>query len=205
MPVRDYLQHGSRHRPDGTDPIPQTFNEWCMAKATGSVPGTNAATKFDLELAFGSGADSGLYTQDTGGTFDTVQINQPGTYRVQWTAGWTGTIAAPSEGQQLLAKADTATGLQTHNFGFGGLTEGGEEFLRAGGDNYSGTATSHFSSGGFLHWPTNEDSPPTFGVSLISMTSNQNTGSSLTLTLWVFVERVDLYMLDESVAAAFSP
>lgn len=202
--MRNYLQHGRRHALTGSDPIPQVFNEWCLAKATGSVPGTNADTQFDLELAFGSGVDTGLYTQDTGGSFDTVQINEPGTYRIQWTAGYSGTIASPSEGQELVAQAESGSGLQTTNFGFGGLPVDGGEFLRATGGNYSGTPTAHLSAGGVLHWPTNTDSPPTFATSLVGMRAHQNTGSSLTLILWVFIQRVDLYMLDSGVAASFS-
>jgi hypothetical protein len=199
--TRPYLQHGRRHAPTGSDPIDGLGNDWCMAKATGSVPGDNSDTQFDLELAFGSGVDSGIFTQDTGGSFDTVQINNIGTFRIQWTAAWTGSISSPSDGQILLAKADTATGLQTHNFGFGGTGEAGAEILRASGTDYSGKV----SSGGFLHWPTNTDTPPTFGTSLIGMTSNQNTGSSLTLVLWVYIERVDLWMLDNTTASIFSP
>lgn len=202
--MRTYLQHGNRHAPRGSDPIPQTFNEWCLANSTGSVPGDNSDTQFDLQLAFGSGVDSGLYEQNTDPSFDTIQINDSGTYRVQWTAEWDGAISSPSEGQMLLAKAETGSGLQTHHFGFGGLTEPGREFLRATGDDYSGTPTEKLSSGGFLHWPTNTDSPPTFATSLVGMTANQDTGSSLTLILWVFIERIDTYMLDNEVAIAFS-
>ncbi len=205
MPERNYLQHGRRHGPMGTDPIVPGTNEWCMAKATGSVPGTNASTVFDLELAFGSGVDSGLYTQGASGGHDVIQINEPGTFRVQWTAEWSGTIAAPAEGQELLAVASVlGTGLATGGFGFGGLSAQGREFLRATGDDYSGTPTEKRSSGGLLHWPTNTDTPPTFHTSLIGMTSNQNTGSSLTLIQWVFIERVDLYMLSETDASAWS-
>ncbi len=201
---RPYLQHGRRHGPEGSDPIVPGVNEWCMARANGSVPGTNADTKFDLTLAFGSGVDSGLYTQNTDPSFDTVQINEAGTFRVQWTTHWDGTIASPSEGQILLAKADLGSGLQTHNFGFGGLSEAGGEYLRATADSYSSTPTIHASSGGLLHWPTNTDTPPTFATSLVSMTSNQDTGSSLDLVLWVFIERVDFYMLDSTTASIFS-
>lgn len=204
MPERPYIQHGRRHGPMGTDPILPATNDWCMARATGSVPGNNASTQFDLTLAFGSGVDSGLYTADTGGSFDTVQINEPGTFRVQWTAQWSGAIALPVAGQALLAQAKTGSGLQTHTFGFGGLPVDGREFLRATGDDYSGTPTSKISAGGYLHWPTNTDTPPTFATSLIGMISNQNTGSALTLILWVFIERVDLFMLDSTTAAGFS-
>jgi hypothetical protein len=199
--MRDYLQHGRRHGPTGSDPITGFTNEWCMANATGSVPGDDTSTQFDLQLAFGSGVDSGLFTQNTDPSFDTVQINNSGTFRVQWTAGWTGSIAIPVDGQVLLARAETGTGIQTHNFGFGGLPIAGSEVLRLSGNDYSGK----LSAGGFLHWPTGEDTPPTFQTSLVGMTSRQNTGSSLTLILWVYIERVDLYMLSEADGLTWSP
>ncbi len=84
-------------------------------------------------------------------------------------------------------------------FGFGGLAADGKEILRASGTDYS----AKLSDGGFLHWPTNTDTPPTFHTSLIGMDSNQNTGSSLTLELWVFIQRIDLYMLSDSDAIAW--
>ncbi len=205
---RPYLQHGRRHGPQGSDPIVPQPNEWCLAKCGGaSVPGDNTSTVFDLDLAFGSGVDSGLYTSVLAGTgFNAVQINDAGTYKVQWTANWTGAISSPAEGQALLAVASVlGTGFATESFGFGGLPVDGTEFLRATGDDYSGTPTSKLSSGGFLHWPTNNDTPPTFNASLIGMTANQNTGSTLGLTFEVFIQRLDLYLLSLADASSWIP
>lgn len=205
--TRPYLQHGRRHGPQGSDPIVPQPNEWCLARCNGTVPGDNSDTKFDLDLAYGSGVDSGLYTANTDPSFNSVQINESGTYRIQWTADWSGVIGSPSEGQILLANAVVGTGLATTYFGFGGTSRAGQETIRAGGDNYTSLLANsggHQSSGGLLHWPTAEDSPPTFETSLVGMTSNQNTGGDLTLILVVFIERVDLYMLDLEVALAWN-
>ncbi len=67
MPVRHYIQHGSRHRPEGSDPIPGLTSQPQLASAYYSasvVPITtfaNAVTRVDLDT---------LDTTNDSATFD---------------------------------------------------------------------------------------------------------------------------------------
>lgn len=194
------MQHGRRHGEYGSDPIPSA-TDWCMAAAGGTIPGDNAQHLLDLELAFGSGVDSGLYTQVNSAGVDQIQINGPGTFEVHWTASWTGTISSPSEGQEVQGQCLVNGGWATNIMGFGGLPSSGQERLRSSGSDY---ANLH-STGGLLHWPTNSDTPPTFAPSLVEASTRQNTGSNLSLEFWVYIRRVDKYMLSSTDAFAWGP
>lgn len=169
-------------------------NEWCIARTSGTdvVPGDNSLHDLNLSLAIGSGIDTGLYTHYAG-FVDMVQIEEEGTYEVRWTTTQTGTWT-PAAGQHIDAFAYILNGVATSHFGFG--AEGMVGSLTP--DPVTGRLPAFLATGGFLHWPTNNPLRE-FLPSQIAVQARQNTGSNLTITVEVYIKRVDFYLADPAV------
>ncbi len=96
MPIRNYLQHGSRHRPGGTDPTPGmgVTNDWVIAQeALGSVAaGATAAPSMVGAISYQTD-DGSVYAEGTA-TIHTVNMLQVGSYIVKATASFPPTAAS---------------------------------------------------------------------------------------------------------------
>ncbi len=94
MPERPYIQHGRRHGPGGSDPIPMLINDWMTTHNTLSVPDTGSATNFPY-TAIDYQTDDGSVYAPLAGTVASIEIKQVGSYLVrsmfQFPGGVTGT------------------------------------------------------------------------------------------------------------------
>jgi hypothetical protein len=99
QPSRPYLQHGNRHRKQGSDPIAGigVDNDWVIATSalgtvtSGSSPVNGAFSSIDYQTDDGS-----MYSVYTGGAVDVIQMLEVGSYLIraiaEFPAGRTGTV-----------------------------------------------------------------------------------------------------------------
>lgn len=97
--MRPYLQHGRRHGPNGSDPIPNAVvpNDWVTAQtALGTVTDGSSPVNGEfssINYQTDNGSVFGVYT---GGSVDSIQMLQVGSYLVRARAtfpqGRSGTV-----------------------------------------------------------------------------------------------------------------
>lgn len=135
----DYLQHGRRHAPGGSDPIPGSGGSpWCLIASdegftidhSGGVNSINIDPT-DIYTNSSSTFASFSYTGFPSGTFHGVKILVPGIYKMTLTATWT-TIEAGAVGEVYYGQTSVGSG-GTMSVAF----LGGREAVR-GSDTFNG-------------------------------------------------------------------
>lgn len=143
--MRDYLQHGRRHGPQGSDPIPGLATgsgiNWAYisAEPTGgfSVDTTGGVNELDID-------GSNLYTNDPSiyaaadldpaggpGAFGGLKILEGGVYRLSLAAAW-GTLETGQVGQVYYGHNDDGAGLMSRTYlGGRNLVKGDDTFIPA--------------------------------------------------------------------------
>jgi len=167
--ARDYLQHGRRHGPNGSDPIPMLVNDWMTTNTGVSVP-NSTVTNMPLTSITYQTDDGSVYTP-VDLAVDSIQIRQPGTYLVRAMAAW------PSG----------HTGVATTNAVIGGSGTVYEyDSFYSGGVDLSTTAPA-----GSVHsiWEQLEVVTATDSVS-VYLTAQQNSGGALDVVAYLQIFRL---------------
>jgi hypothetical protein len=95
---RNYLQHGARHRPEGTDPIAGfgIANDWCYATDSLGTVAAGTPTNGAFSSITYQTDDGSIFAVDTSGAIDAIGMLVVGTYLVRAIAtfpgGLTGTV-----------------------------------------------------------------------------------------------------------------
>ncbi len=190
MPERNYLQHGSRHRPEGTDPIEELAVASLRSTSSISVAGDNAQHYLSLQ----DGVTASFQTNDsdtfanasttafTGGAIYGLQILKAGIYRVEWSAF---VASGGTAGAQLTtywsASSPGSAFLSSFQQGRTGILIG---------DNWDRGHLNHLSWTEYHSFDT--DGVPAYAAPWATLAS----GSSITLDIQMFATRVNSFFFD---------
>ncbi len=190
MPERNYLQHGSRHRPEGTDPIEELAVASLRDLSAISVAGDNA----DHYLSLHDGITASFQTNDsdtfanasttafTGGAVYGLQILKAGLYRFEWDA--------------KVASGGTAGAILR---AYWSVSSPGSAFLSSfqqGRTQATVNDTWDLAQAGHISWTEyhsfDTDGVPAYAAPFAHLAS----GSSITLHVNLFATRVNSFFFD---------